>query len=141
MSVVAWIEGYGFRPVIYQHHRADETDRQHATPGPDEPYLAKFDFDAMPLTHPVTARTFVLDMPPLDPVGTLLATPGGIGPSQEANALIGGWLPCCTVGWRPSTQPSDGTITPPVAPVPLAATLPLLIAALVLLAIVRRKRR
>ncbi|TJZ86135.1 hypothetical protein [Paracoccus hibiscisoli] len=139
--MVAWIDGYGFREVIYQHHRADEADRQHPAPGPDEPYLAKFDFDAVPLTHPMTAEMFVLDMPPLDPVGTLLATPDGIGPSREALTLIGGWLPCCPVGGGPSTQPSDDTIIPPVAPVPLAATLPLLIAALVSLAIVRRKRR
>lgn len=140
-SQLVEITGVGFRWSKPEHHRDDESDRQHMTPEPDGPYLSKFDWTAPPLSHPETNAGWVLDLLPITATQHALATPGGTGPAYNASPLIGGWLPCCTVGWRPGTQPSDDTIIPPVAAVPLAGTLPLLIAALVSLAILQRKRR
>ncbi|TJZ85804.1 hypothetical protein [Paracoccus hibiscisoli] len=124
-----WFDLIGFRIPVLVHHRSDESDRLHVTPEPDVAYLSKFDFDAPSLTHPLTAEAFVLDLPTFDPVGTLLATPGGIGPSHGGLPIFvggGGLIDCCAIT-RPGLLPQPGEGTPdhelpPIAAVPLSGS-------------------
>ena len=141
MSVV-WFPGIGFRPAIWASHRHDDVDpqRPQIAPDADVAYLAKWDGPA--LTHPLTNAGWVLDPLPITPHA--LATPGGIGPTHTAPPLIGGWLPCCTIG-RPDHPGTPGVTQPeplpPIAPVPVPASAGFLIVALVMVAAIKRKAR
>ncbi|MCG6112895.1 MAG: hypothetical protein MEQ74_12025 [Paracoccus sp.] len=121
-----------FVPVIWASHREDAVDPEHPVPVADwdEPYSFKFDwpFDGG-LTDPLDPAYFTLEAPTFDPVGTLLANPGGIGPAHGGLPIFvggGGLIDCCTIN-RPGLLPNPGEGTPdpdlpPIAAVPLSGS-------------------
>lgn len=127
-----------FVPVIWASHREDAVDPEHPLPVADwdEPYSFKFDWPwDGGLTKPLDPAYFTLEALPLDPVGTLLATEGGIGPTHGGLPIFvgGGLIDCCTIT-RPGLLPHPGEGTPgegtpdpgidlpPIAAVPLSGS-------------------
>lgn len=132
MPDIAWLDGTGFRPVIWASHRADGVDPQRpvAAPDADLAYLGKLD---APLTPPLTSD------------GWVLATPDGAGPADAptfGTTTPGGWLPVCCLGGGSETPVivTPDNPLPPIAPVPLPASGWLMVA-IVGLALIKRNAR
>lgn len=139
---VQWFPGLGFRPAVWTaSHRADQVDPARIVPAPDADiaYSAKFDpFGHMP-SDGYAWGTWIPSSP-ISPSASLDA------PTQEAShdqslSFTSGPVPtyepdwpdiCCVI-----REPADPL--PPVAPVPLPASASLLIAAVAVLFIIRRK--
>lgn len=115
-SDLAWIDGYGFVPVVYVNRRQDKVDPPWAVPAPDAdmPYAGKFDWDGPVLSGYVWGTV----LEPLPVAATpmaqalLLAVPGGEGASSVVPG--NGWTPLPGfpgIIWRPE-QPTTGTERP-----------------------------
>ena len=112
-AAVHWFEGLGFRPAVWSSHRTDGVDPQRLVPAPDAdtPLIAKYD----PFAH-VPGYVW----------GTVLPASSQTVPAPQP------WFPCCI-----ETGPYEPL--PPVASVPVPASAGLLIAAVVGLALLRRR--
>lgn len=132
---VIWFSGLGFRPAVWTPpHRADAVDPDRLVPAPDADtaYLAKYDSP--------TGYAWGTVLWPVDhaaPGGQVAASLAGPVASFTAGPLIPGpWWPPVDYPCRCITQPPD---VPPVAPVPVPAAAPLLLAAVVAMALLRRR--
>lgn len=136
MSVL-WIEGYGFRPAVEAHHRADQSDRQHVTPSPDADmaYLSKL--DGLTFPAPYVPAELVPDFAAATPLASawVAAVPGGA--PYSGGFAGGGWIiggtPGRPGGWLPT--PGDGSTVQPDPDTPIISPVPVDIATGALLSV------
>lgn len=140
---IAWFPGLGFRPAVWTPpHRADgvDPDRLIVAPDADTAFIAKYTGPTIdPYAHvPDSGYSWGTWLPADAPQITAASLAGPVaGPHWPVTPTQPWWpsepeWPCCIID-RPFEP------LPPVAPVPVPATAGLLIAAVAVFAIIRRR--